>query len=257
MESFLVRHLPKFILLAVVLGFGTFITTFSMTKYNHHVPEWQILPQISLTGNNYPESEVYKWGFGCLSAIMVVLGLTLHWGIIRKVIAKGGFPCKCYNVSCILLLITAAAGLAIQGAIPLQKNFPEMLLHGSSKVPMEGTTVIHLTSASIFFVSALGYMFIATMLMKKAPLLAASGFSKGRSHVKILLTIVYALCTMTTNKWYKHIADKKTGLLVSAVAQWSAVSTLLFFFLTYYFDVKEYLAKKAAADAKTKKSKSQ
>lgn len=257
MESFFVRNLPKFILLAVVFGFGTFITTFSMTKYNKHIPDWMILPQISLTGNNYPESQVYMWGFGCLSAIMIVLGSVLHLSLIRKLIAKGKRPCKLYNFSCFFLLVIAAGGLATQGAIPLQKNFYDVLLYGSSKVTVEETTVIHLTSASIFFVSALGYMFISSLLMKKAPELRHHGFSEKRYHIKVILTIVYAVCVMVTNKWFKHVADKKNGILVSSIAQWSAVSSLLFFFLTYYFDVKEYLSKKASSDAKTKKKKSQ
>lgn len=93
--------------------------------------------------------------------------------------------------------------------------------------------------------------------MKKAPQLRENGFSSKRYHIKVVLTILYALCVMLTNKWYKHIKAKEIGLFVSSIAQWSAVSSLLFFFLTYYFDVKEYLAKKAKANAKTKKAKSQ
>lgn len=257
MESFLVRHLPKFILLAVVLGFSTFITTFTMTKLNRHIPDWMLLPQISLTGNNYPESQVYKWGFGCLSAIMVFLGAVLHLGLVRKVVYSERFASKCYNFSAFLLLVVAACGLATQGAIPLQKNFYDVLLYGSSKVPVEETTFIHLTSAAIFFVSALGYMFIVTLFVRKSAQLKANGFSTKRYHVKTALTVVYALCVMTTNKWARHIQDRKLGILVSSVAQWSAVSSLLFFVLTYYFDVKECLAIRAAAEKSAKKKKAQ
>lgn len=255
----IVKKLPLIVIISALIPVITILTTYTMSVLMGHLPEGTIFPQISLTGNHVPEYYVYAAGFGLTGLLMVFLGFVLHVKIIRCFLDDKG---PCLNITAMIFLYIAAIGLVTQGAVHLQPDFGEFkhtensdsdsslftssftslitsdLSSSSSSKSFAYTleTIIHLSGAAVFFVSALVYVILMDILLGLEDM-RENGFHASWWVIKIVLTVLYIAGAGVSCSGTYFVRDGPEGSMFSAIGQWTAVFSFIIYIATFAGDI--------------------
>ena len=200
-------HLSPLIpIIGVFIAVGTIHACNVISHEYGHIPLWFEYPQISLTGIHQPERSVYAIGFA-LSALVLyyagrVLGAALEKSAQRSVSDEGTPPLPEDDPSsprrllsllrqANIAAIVAAAGLALQGVVPLSSSACAISFEPSkasldpppecSDLPELIASMLHaLIGANAFFLGSFihGYLLTSALASPAAPPALRASYSR-------------------------------------------------------------------------------
>lgn len=237
---------------AMVVPLLTMAISLLLTKAQKHTPAWMALPQISQTGSRWPERGVFVAGFVSSSALMVVIAVCFHFGVLASKIGNGSgntlhqagsvsttISAICNGIAGVLLLV-CAVGLCGTALAPFSYGVFDAHMSPSGK--HDTSSKLHIGFAGTFFIAALLYLFTVVGLFQWTPCLHPHLHGTCFA-AKVLLLVVYTASLRLFGIETHCSEDCAKPYLLSAVGQWVSVSAYILFIGSYSFDVEALLAK--------------
>ncbi|MCI4382140.1 hypothetical protein PGIGA_G00260200 [Pangasianodon gigas] len=222
-----VCFLPTFL---VIWSSITFIVNYLIALFREDVDV--IFPYISDTGATPPESCI----FGLMATISAFAGFATmfaRYKFVQKLIEKtGGVPHN-LNLAAFVFATLSCIGMCFVATFQETQVMP-----------------VHDTGALMFFISGVVYIILQTIISYKVH---PYGSSKGMCHIRTAFAVVAFLAVIPTlicasflsiSKLHWTPEDKGYTLhVVSAVSEWIAAFTFVFFFFTYIQEFKQFTLK--------------
>ncbi|KAF5901652.1 DNA damage-regulated autophagy modulator protein 1 [Clarias magur] len=222
-----VCFLPTFL---VIWSSSTFIVSYLIALFRGDVD--LIFPYISDTGATPPESCI----FGLMATISAFAGFATMFArymFVKKLIEKTGGVSSCLNVAAFIVAVFSCIGMCFVA------TFQETEL-----------TAVHDFGALMFFVFGVIYIILQTIISYKSH---PYGSSKRICHIRAVFSFVASVAVIPTlicasfvklTKLHWNPEDKDYTLhAVSAVSEWTAAFTFIFFFFTYIQEFKQFSLK--------------
>ncbi|XP_060770276.1 DNA damage-regulated autophagy modulator protein 1 [Neoarius graeffei] len=219
--------LPTFL---VIWSSSTFIVSYLIALLRQDVSV--LFPYISETGATPPESCIFSF-MATVSSFAGFATMFARYKFVQKLIEKTACVSACLNMAALICAILSCIGMCIVA------TFQETEV-----------TVVHDLGAFIFFLFGMIYIVLQTAISYKAH---PHGSSKRVCHIRAGFLVVAFLAViptlgcaafLKTSKLHWDPEDKGYELhIVSAVSEWIAAFTFVFFFFTYIQEFKQFTLK--------------
>ncbi|XP_072034039.1 DNA damage-regulated autophagy modulator protein 1-like [Amphiura filiformis] len=206
------------------LGFTTIIMTYMFAVGSGHISP--VLPYISDTGIEYPESSIFSL---CMDVVSFLLVLTVYvtYHLIGQFVQIGEelesgnhLACRRVNNTSLVVGIVAATGLSILA------NFPE-----------DENLMVHLVGAFFCFTFGVAYLFLHTWLsFKTSPEFCPPFMCFIRLSISSFAALTYVLLILfgTALRWHANEDNPQPYYKkISAAFEWILVVTFDMYFVTF------------------------
>ena len=211
---------------------------------NGHVPPGVEVPPISLFGYAEPEYTLYARGFLAVSVAFCLMAAPLY-GYLKR---HAETPVLAADVEWAAQCAFAAfAGLAVHGAVPLQRNVLDLAAGRAAE--LETTSIVHQLGALAFFAGSMGHALALGRVLDGSRRLAIRSelcpFARGCKRAALACLGLPLLVSLVTHPTAvgsvplgpaAHALRERLGRESGGVSQWTAVGALIAFYATYSLD---------------------
>lgn len=224
------RALPA---LAAATPLLTIAVCYALARANGDLPAWLRVPQISLLGCSGPERTAFSCGF-VASALLLVACVALYLG---RALPRFEPWLRWEVRAAAVLVLLGACGLALLGAVPLQRDCIACLL---GRAALRRESLVHSAGATLFFTCSWLHGLVAVHAYGRSPRNSACA-QLGRARALRAACVALPAVGMPVAAFGAAGAPSPAvRLQIGAAHQWLAASCLLALYLSYCVDIVHF-----------------